>query len=192
MIFLVILLAATIGAAILRPHAGPRTWARVGMAGAFVVAGVTHLARPRPFEQHLPDWTPGITGLVVATGIIEIVLGTALAALPSRRRAVGRAIAIYLVAVLPANVYVAIADVDVDGQPGGPYAWLRLPLQAVFIAWTLWSTPTSEGPRRQPEPVRTAPARPADRGRTEAAAGSGSANSAGASVAVAHISHDGS
>lgn len=190
MIFLVILLAATIGAAIIRPHAGPRTWARFGMAGAFVVAGVAHLARPRPFEQHLPDWTPGITGLVVATGIIEIVLGTALAALPSRRRDVGRAIAIYLVAVLPANVYVAVADVDVDGQPGGPYAWLRLPLQAVFIAWTLWGT--SDGPRRQPEPVTTAPARPAHRGCTDEAARSGSANSTGASVAVTHISHDGS
>ena len=41
--------------------------------------------------------------------------------------------------VFPANVYVAIAGLDVDGQPGGIYPWLRLPFQALFIAWALWS-----------------------------------------------------
>jgi uncharacterized membrane protein len=44
------------------------------------------------------------------------------------------------VAVFPANVYVAVADVAVDGQPGGWYPWLRLPFQALFIGWVLWST----------------------------------------------------
>ena len=36
-------------------------------------------------------------------------------------------------AVFPGNVYVAVAGVDVEGQPGGIYSWLRLPLQAVFV-----------------------------------------------------------
>ena len=56
------------------------------------------------------------------------------------RETVGRLTAAYLVAVFPANVYVAVADVDVEGQPGGVFQWIRLPLQAVFIAWALWST----------------------------------------------------
>jgi uncharacterized membrane protein len=42
--------------------------------------------------------------------------------------------------VFPANVYVAVEAVDVDGQPGGVYPWLRLPLQAVFVWLALWST----------------------------------------------------
>ena len=46
----------------------------------------------------------------------------------------------YLVAAFPGNLYVAIAGVDVDGQPGGGYPWLRRPLQALFIVWAVWST----------------------------------------------------
>ena len=52
----------------------------------------------------------------------------------------GLALAAYFVAVFPANVYVAVADVAVDGQPGGWYPWLRLPFQVLFVAWALWST----------------------------------------------------
>jgi uncharacterized membrane protein len=48
--------------------------------------------------------------------------------------------AAYLLAVWPANIYVAVAGVDVEGQPGGAYAWIRIPFQVLFIAWVLWST----------------------------------------------------
>ena len=59
--------------------------------------------------------------------------------------------AAYLIAVFPANIYVAVADVDVTGQPGGLQAWLRLPLQVLFIAWALVSTtPTPRHARRDP------------------------------------------
>jgi hypothetical protein len=64
----------------------------------------------------------------------------------------GLALAAYLVAVFPSNVYVAIAGVDVDGQPGGWYPWLRLPLQVLFVAWALWS---SGWHRRQLRSVRS-------------------------------------
>jgi hypothetical protein len=37
-------------------------------------------------------------------------------------------------------VYVAVAGIDVEGQPGGWYPWLRLPFQVLFVAWALWST----------------------------------------------------
>jgi uncharacterized membrane protein len=56
------------------------------------------------------------------------------------RRRAGLALAAYLVAVFPANVYVAVAGIDVEGQPGGWYPWLRLPFQVLFVAWALWST----------------------------------------------------
>jgi uncharacterized membrane protein len=111
-----------------------------------VVAGVTHLGRPTPFEQHLPDWVPAAAALVAVTGVIEIALGIALVAIRTRRPVVGLVTAAYLAAVFPANVYVAVAGVDVDGQPGGIYPWVRLPLQALFIAWALWSTRTASGP----------------------------------------------
>lgn len=103
--------------------------------------GYTHTL-PTPFLQHLPPWTPAAEAVVAVTGIIEIALGGALLLRQPWRYRTGLALAAYLIAVFPGNVYVAVAvaDVDVDGQPGGWYPWLRLPLQALFIAWAVWST----------------------------------------------------
>ena len=149
MIFLLILAIATAAALLALRGREPRTAARWGLGIALVVAGLAHLANPTPFEQHLPDWVPGPSALVAATGIMEIALGIGLALVRSRRRLVGLATAAYLAAVFPANVYVAVAGIDVDGQPGGIYPWLRLPLQGLFIAWALWSTAEPSGPTEE-------------------------------------------
>ena len=144
-------------------------------------AGVAHLASPDPFLQHLPGWVPGARLVVVVTGLIEIGLGMALALAGSRRTLIGRVTAAYLVAVFPANVYVAVSGTDVEGQPGGIYPWVRLPFQALFVAWALWSTTR---PSRTVEPDGAleegrAPRRPGTGRRHEAlrqrATGSGAA-----------------
>lgn len=107
-----------------------------------VGVGIAHFSNPRPFVQHLPDWVPSRELVVYATGVIEVALGLALLAFPAQRRHVGRALAVFFVAVFPANIYVAVAGVDVDGLPGGAFPWIRLPLQFVLIAWALWCTTT--------------------------------------------------
>jgi uncharacterized membrane protein len=143
MIFLVVLAAATlISFAVPVPtrHRPLREAARFGLATAMIVAGVAHWLLPAPFLQHLPPWVPAAEVLIVLSGGVEVALGLGLLLRPRRRRWSGLALAAYLIAVFPANVYVALADVDVEGQPGGPYPWLRLPLQALFVAWALWST----------------------------------------------------
>jgi uncharacterized membrane protein len=145
MIFFIILaIATTLAAVVGRRRATWHDHARRGMAVAMVFAGVSHVVRPDPFVQHLPDWMPAREALVLITGVIEVLLGAALVRPRSRRRLAGRALAAYFVAVFPANVYVAIEGVDVDGQPGGTYHWIRLPMQALFIAWALWSTRGAE------------------------------------------------
>jgi uncharacterized membrane protein len=95
---------------------------------------------PTPFVQHLPPWVPAAEAIILITGGIEVALGAALLTREPWRRFAGLALAAYLVAVFPSNVYVAIAAVDVDGQPGGWYSWVRLPFQVLFVAWALWST----------------------------------------------------
>ena len=144
MIFFVVLAAATLLTGVIqaiRRRFDARSTARAGLAIAMMAAGVAHLVRPAPFLQHLPPWTPGAEALILITGLIEIGLGAALLVLRGRwRHWTGIALAAYLVAVFPGNVYVAAAGVDVDGQPGGWYPWLRLPFQALFIAWAVWST----------------------------------------------------
>lgn len=110
------------------------------LATLMMVAGAAHFLSPLPFVQHIPDWVPAREFIIYATGIIEISLGLGLVTLPSHRRTVGRALALFLLAVFPGNIYVAVADVEVDGLPGGVYPWLRLPFQFVLIAWALWCT----------------------------------------------------
>ena len=155
MIFLLALLGATLVAAVLPARFGRRSArraTRLGMAAAMVFAGASHWFVPTPFIQHLPSWVPAADTLILLTGGIEVALGAALLTLQPWRRFAGLALAAYLVAVFPSNVYVAIAAVEVDGQPGGWYPWLRLPLQALFVAWALWST---EWQRRQLRSVRS-------------------------------------
>ena len=160
MIFTAVLLVATlaawaVGTARRRP-AGWRDHARRGLAVAMVFAGVAHLAGPDPFVQHLPDWVPAREALVLVSGLAEIGLGLALIVGRAWRTAAGRLLALYLIAVFPANVYVAVAGVDVEGQPGGAYSWIRLPFQLLFVAWALWSTRAELGghtPDRRREPA---------------------------------------
>jgi uncharacterized membrane protein len=166
MLFFIVLAVATSGAWIVgRRSASVRDHARRGLAIAMAVAGVFHLVQPDPFVQHLPDWVAGREALVFLTGLAEIALGAALLGPRAWRSNAGRLLAAYLVAVFPANVYVAVAAVDVDGQPGGPYPWIRLPFQALFVAWALWSTRTEA---RVPVPAAQSVA--GDRDRTPAAA----------------------
>lgn len=54
---------------------------------------------------------------------------------PPVRRVVAVAIAFYLAAVFPGNIYVAAAGVPVYPSPW--MAWARLPLQPLFILWAL-------------------------------------------------------
>jgi uncharacterized membrane protein len=143
-LFASVLLVATAVSWLAARRSGWRHHARRGMGVAMIVAGVAHLVGPDPFVQHLPEWVPAREPLVFASGLLEIALGGALLWARARRVAVGRALALYLLAVWPANIYVAAAGVDVEGQPDGPYPWIRLPLQLLFIAWALWSSRSVE------------------------------------------------
>lgn len=156
MIFLVILAGAFV-VALLAPSRGGRRSvrgaARLAMAAAMAFAGVSHFAVPEPFVQHLPEWVPHRLVIIYATGAVEVLLGAGLVGPRRYRRHVALTLAAYLVAVFPGNIHVAVAGVDVEGQPGGIYPWLRLAFQPLFIWWALWSTPDGTGSweRRRPD-----------------------------------------
>lgn len=161
MIFLAVLLTAYALTWLIPPRSRwttPGRW-RAALAAGMVVAGLSHLLNPLPFVQHLPPWVPARETLVYASGIVEILLGAALTLRQPARRRAGLVLAAYLVAVFPANVYVAVAGVEVTGQPGGAYPWLRLPLQLLFVWLALWSA--DAWPRRRPrvQRIATQPAR---------------------------------
>lgn len=97
-----------------------KTTARRAMGIAFVLAEVTHFVMVEAFRAHIPTWVPARDLIVYASGVIEIVGGLALF-IDRHQQRVGQAVAVYLLLVFPANVYVALAGVDVPGSPDGWY-----------------------------------------------------------------------
>ena len=141
MLFLAVLVVATaIAWAVGRQRATGRDHVRRGLGAAMIVAGLSHLVQPVPFIQHLPEWMPLRALTIAVTGVVELVFGALLFGAARVRARVGQGLAAYLLAVFPANVYVAVAGIDVQGQPDGLYPWLRLPLQALFVFLAIWST----------------------------------------------------
>jgi uncharacterized membrane protein len=139
MLFLIVLLLATALAMAVVRRSSRRDHARIGLGLAMGFAGAAHLFMPDPFVQHLPTWVPARTELIYFTGLVEIALGAAMVVRTSVLPWASLMLAAYLVAVFPSNIYVAVEGVDVDGQPGGLYPWLRLTLQPAFVALALWS-----------------------------------------------------
>lgn len=118
---------------------------RIGLAALMVASGITHLAAPRPYIQHLPDLIPLRAELVAVTGLMEIGLAAGLIGPRRFRRPAGIALAAFLVLVFPANIYAAVSQVPIDGIPTGWIRWARLPLQLPLIAAALWSTSGASG-----------------------------------------------
>jgi uncharacterized membrane protein len=99
----------------------------------FVVAGALHFRHTRWYLAMMPDYLPAQRGLVYASGAAEIAGGAGLM-LPAARRTAGWWLIATLVAVFPANVWMA-QHPERYTVPGGRLAlFARLPLQAVFIA----------------------------------------------------------
>jgi uncharacterized membrane protein len=101
----------------------------------FVAAGALHFARPGPYEAIVPDYLPARRALVYASGAAEALGGAGLMH-PATRRLAGRLLVATLLAIFPANVWMARHPERYPRIPGGRAALLsRLPFQAVFVAW---------------------------------------------------------
>ena len=105
------------------------------LAGPFFVGtGVLHFIWPETYEQIVPDYLPSHRALVYASGAAEIAGGLGLLSHSTRRMAGWWLIGL-LVAVFPANVWMA-QHPERYHLPGGRAAlYARLPLQLVLIAW---------------------------------------------------------
>lgn len=115
---------------------------RIALGGALVVAGISHLTvARREFRAQVPSWVPVDEDVVVVgSGVVEIALGTALAALPSQRVRTGWAAAAFFAAVFPGNIAQYVERKDGFGLDTDAKRLTRLPFQAVLIAAALWST----------------------------------------------------
>ena len=114
------------------------------LGGALLFAGVGHLSAQRAeFQAQVPTWLPlNADFVVVVSGIVEILLGAALIALPKHRVIVGTIVAAFFVIIFPGNIAQWLEGTDAFGLDTDTARLVRLFLQPVLIAWALWCTGT--------------------------------------------------
>jgi uncharacterized membrane protein len=125
------------------------TGARWTLAAMLGVAGVAHFVALDPFLLLVPSWLPWPTAIVWVTGLAEIAFAAMLVLVTDvkRRRTVGWALLVFLVAVYVGNISQAISGVDAFGLDTDAERWARLAFQPLLIVWTMWVTGIWPSPR---------------------------------------------
>ena len=113
----------------------------------FTAAGVMHFVRPEFYERIVPPSFPSPSALVTISGVAEIAGGLGLL-VPLLRRAAAWGLIALLVAVLPANLYMAIHADRFADIASPPTLWLRLPFQPLMAAWIWFSAIKTVAPER--------------------------------------------
>ena len=126
---------------------------RVVFALFFVGAGVNHFIVTDFYLRMMPTYLPRHLELVQISGVAEVVLGILLL-MPDRAAVAAWGLIALLIAVFPANVHMALHP-KAFPQFGATALWLRLPIQALLIAWAFWYTRRNRRDRRDRKVVQT-------------------------------------
>ncbi|NNF57950.1 MAG: DoxX family membrane protein [Rhodothermaceae bacterium] len=130
----------------MNPAPEPRTrrLARWMLGVLFIGAGLLHFTNTDGYVAIMPPYLPAHRALVLVSGVAEILGGLGVLLSAPVRHWAGIGLAVLLIAVVPANLHMALAGLGFDGVPAEGaeqlLLWLRLPLQAVLIAWALWAS----------------------------------------------------
>ena len=113
--------------------------ARIAMAIMLCFTAIGHFVFTKGMSMMIPKFVPLKESIVYLTGVFEILMAIGLLT-PKFKSISGWALIIFLVLMLPANVYASIHHVNYqkgtfDGNGLG-YLWFRIPLQILFIIWT--------------------------------------------------------
>ena len=113
---------------------------RIGIALVFAFTGLGHFLRTEPMAQMLPAFVPRAILMIYITGVIEFAAAVAVL-VPTLSRYAGIGLCLFLLAVLPSNIYAAMQRIDFGGHAAGPmYLLVRVPLQFLLIGWVYWFT----------------------------------------------------
>ena len=108
------------------------------MSWFYISIGISHFTDPNWFLQIVPPYLPFKLELVYVSGFFEIILGFMLI-LPSLRYYAGWGFILLLIAVYPANIYLAQTN-GAAMNTSALVAWGRLPFQFLFIGIAYWHT----------------------------------------------------
>lgn len=121
-----------------------RAIVRVLLGLFLLAAGISHLTILREaFQAQVPPWLPFDTDFVVlASGVVEILLGLAVLFIRRWRAQVGWVVALFFLAVFPGNIAQFFTSVDRVGWRDAATITLgvRLLFQPLLVAWALAGT----------------------------------------------------
>jgi uncharacterized membrane protein len=159
--FIFVVLAVVFGALLLLDALGLRpTWLRshraklrIALAAMLLLAASGRLVNPDGLVQMIPDFLPLRREALYLSGIFE-VLGAIGLLIPRTRQLAGWGLIALLIVVFPANVNVAVHNLQLPGVSASPLEqWLRLPLQLVLMGLIWWATRPEVAPERPEQPV---------------------------------------
>ena len=109
---------------------------------ALTYAGIGHLTTNRTeFQAQVPTILKSWADFVVlASGVVEIVLGLCLIFLWRYRVQVGWIVAAFFVAIFPGNISQYVNQVDAFGLDSDRARFIRLFFQPLLVIWALWAT----------------------------------------------------
>ena len=112
---------------------------------SYILAGIPHFTNPDFYAPMMPPYLPWHKELILLSGLFEILGGVGMF-FPFSRRFSSVGLIALLVAVFPANMHLAINEIQLLDAPVNPIAlWARIPFQAVFI-YTVWWAGIKEHP----------------------------------------------
>ena len=116
--------------------------ARTLLGAALTYAGITHLTTNRKeFLAQVPTWVPlDADFVVVASGVVEILLGLSLIMLIKYRVKIGWITAAFFVAIFPGNISQYVNGIDAFGLDSDRARLIRLFFQPLLVIWALWCT----------------------------------------------------
>ena len=119
-----------------------RLISRLVLGAALVYAGIGHLTFSRTeFQAQVPVWFPlDPDFVVVASGVVEILLGIGIASAGVLVPWAGLAAALFFIAIFPGNINQYVEGIDAFGLDTDEARFTRLFFQPVLVVWALWST----------------------------------------------------
>ena len=105
----------------------------------YIYVGIKHFIDPYWFVQIMPPYLPYHLELVYLSGFFEVFLGFLLLFSKSRKYA-AYGVILLLIAVYPANIYLAFNDLPQKALDISSFAasWIRLPIQFILIGVAFW------------------------------------------------------
>lgn len=134
---------------------------RISLALLFIFTGLSHFFMPEEMARLLPPSIPMRIELIYVTGVLEI-LGAIGLLIPGLKRLASLALILFLIGVLPANIYGAFNYVVFGSHELGPlYLLIRVPFQFFLIWWAYYFglRPASASKAGAPAPIGAEPVR---------------------------------